>query len=207
MKSIILSTAYLPPINYIILLNKYTNIYIEDDENYIKQTYRNRCEIYGANGKQTLSIPIKKIRSEKTNIKDIVIDYDTNWQKNHWKSIESAYRNSPFFEYYIDYILPFYKNQYEYILAFNTQLLKIIMELLEINKELKYINKYQKNFADIDDYRYSIHPKKDLEKEKPEFNNIEYYQVFKEKHGFIGNLSIIDLIFNEGPNAINFLDK
>jgi len=205
MNSVILSTSYLPPIQYISKLFLYNNIIIENDENYNKQTYRNRCEIYGANGRQTLSIPVKLKQRPKCKIKDVKIDYSMNWQKNHWKSIESAYKNSPFFEFYCDDFLPFYKLKYNYLIDYNYKLLNTIICNLEINNTIRFSDKYRKDINDSYDYRYTIQPKLTLKDNS--FNEVKYTQVFDTKHGFMPNLSIIDLIFNEGPNSISILNR
>lgn len=201
--SILLTTAYLAPIQYYSKLVQFDKVIIEAHENFIKQSYRNRCNIYGANGKLPLSIPIKKDKP-KTKIKDIRIDYDTNWRKLHWKSIESAYRSSPFFEFYQDDIRPFYDVKYTYLLDFNHDIQKIICEQLEIEPTVSFSEEYHTELdQSICDFRDKIHPKKKFE--DSQFNPTKYTQVFQDKHGFLPNLSIIDLLFNEGPNAINVL--
>ena len=202
---VILSTAYLPPVQYFTKLIKYDDILIEAHENFIKQTYRNRCNIYGANGLLALSIPVKKINT-KTKIKDIVIDYDTNWPKMHWKSIESAYRSSAFFEFYADYLAPFYHKKYQFLIDFNHDIIKMLAEQLEIDINFSYSEKY--GFPEkipFDDFRDIIHPKK--KRSDPDFKEKEYFQVFSDKQGFISNLSIIDLLFNTGPEALQYLKK
>lgn len=202
-KKVILSTAYLAPVQYFTKLFKYDEVFIEKHENFIKQSFRNRCKIYGANGELSLSIPVKKI-SLKTKIKDLLIDYDTNWQKLHWKSIESAYRSSPFFEFYEDDLKPFYEKKYKFLLDFNSEIQNVILEHLDFNIDLKFTDKYCHILTEeIDDLREKINPKKEYV--DPNFKIVEYTQVFQEKYGFIPNLSIIDLLFNEGPNAIEAL--
>ncbi len=204
-KKVILSTAYLAPVQYFTKLFKYDEIFIEKHENFIKQSYRNRCKIYGANGELSLSIPVKKI-SVKTKIKDLLIDYDTNWQKLHWKSIESAYRSSPFFEFYEDDLKPFYEKKYKFLLDLNLEIQNVILEYLDLEINLKFTDKYCHILTEeIDDFREQIHPKK--EAKDLDFISVEYTQVFQEKHGFIPNLSIIDLLFNEGPNATELLSQ
>ncbi|MDK2977975.1 MAG: hypothetical protein PWP52_689 [Bacteroidales bacterium] len=202
---VILSTAYLPPVQYFTKLIQYDDILIEAHENFIKQTYRNRCNIYGANGLLALSIPVKKINT-KTKIKDIVIDYDTNWPKMHWKSIESAYRSSAFFEFYADYLVPFYHKKYQFLIDFNHDLLNMLAEQLEIDINFSYSDKYSfPEDVPFDDFRDIIHPKK--KQNDPDFKVKKYFQVFSDKHGFISNLSIIDLLFNTGPEALQYLKK
>ena len=203
MRRILLSTAYLAPIQYYTKLLKYDEIYIEACENFIKQTYRNRCKIYSANGELSLTIPVKKIEP-KTNIKDIRIDYDTNWRKIHWKSIESAYKSSPFFEYYQDELIPYYTKKYNYLIDFNTELQSVILSNLDILVKISFTKQYiSRNEIEYTDMREAIHPKKKSKDAK--FRMVEYTQVFQKKYGFIPNLSILDLLFNEGPNASEIL--
>jgi len=202
---VILSTAYLPPVQYFTKLIKYEEILIEAYENFIKQTYRNRCNIYGANGIIGLTIPVKKIKT-KTIIKDMVIDYDTNWRKMHWKSIESAYRSSAFFEFYADYLAPFYHTKYKFLIDFNHDILKMLTKQLEIDIHIKYTNEYYfSEEVTFDDFREIIHPKKKFH--DPDFKGKEYFQVFSDKHGFISNLSILDLLFNTGPETLDYIKK
>jgi len=204
-EKVLLSTAYLGPIQYYSKLLRYKDVYVEINDNFVKQTYRNRCKIYGANGIVQLSIPVKK-SAPKTKVKDLQIDYATNWQKIHWKSIESAYRSSPFFEFYADYFIPFYKTRYHYLIEFNSLLQELVLENLGINKLVKYTQEYSTvEIADTDDFRELIHPKRNTQDN--DFIGLRYNQVFIEKYGFKNNLSIIDLIFNEGPNAINILNS
>ena len=203
-QGILLSTTYLGPIQYFSKVLKYDKVFIEAHENFIKQTYRNRCVIYAANGELTLSIPVTKT-NKKELIKDLKIDYSTNWQKLHWKSIESAYRSSPFFEYYMDELITFYNSKYEYLLDFNIEIQNVILEQLELETKISLTKTYcfEDDLTNMDDFRQKIDPKKKIEDKN--FLSPEYNQVFVDKHGFKPNLSIIDLLFNEGPNAINLL--
>ncbi|MBI9052726.1 MAG: WbqC family protein [Bacteroidales bacterium] len=203
-KKILLSTAYLAPIQYFTKLLKYDSVIIEAHENFIKQTYRNRCIIYGANGDLSLSIPVSK-NKKKVIIKDLMIDYSTNWKKLHLKSIESAYKSSPYFEFYFDEIRPFFEKNYKFLFDFNTLIQEVILEQLEIETQINYSDNYffSNDLDEIDDFREKILPKKKILDN--EFYIHKYNQVFSDKHGFKPNLSIIDLLFNEGPNAINLL--
>jgi len=207
MKSIqlplILSTSYLPPIEYFTSIINSKEVIIEKKESYKKQTYRNRCEIYSSNGKLDLSIPIIKINGHNTITEDIIISYKYNWQKKHWRAIESAYNSSPFFLYYKDDLIKFFTEKYESLIDFNFDLLIVLFEMLEIKPEVKFskefIKYYDENYIDK---RNIISPKNNINSSE---NFSAYTQVFDTKYGFIPNLSIIDLIFNEGPNAIEYL--
>jgi len=204
MRKVILTTAYFAPVQYYSKLKNADLVLIEQHDNYTKQSYRNRCAIYGANGLLTLSIPIVKGKYPKIKTRDICIDYATNWQLNHWKSIESAYRSAPFFEYYVDAIIPFFNKQYKFLIDYNMEIQKATLDQLDIAvaclKTEAYIHEYE--FYDL---RQTIHPKRDSLTIDDTFVIKEYYQIFSMKHGFIPNLSIIDLLFNEGPAAVEYL--
>jgi hypothetical protein len=203
--TILLSTAYLPPVQYIGKFLAADTIYIEKHENFQKQSYRNRCYIYGANGRQCLVIPVKKTHGEKTPIAEVEIDYQKAWQKIHLKSIQSAYHTSPFYEYYADDFNIFFQERIVHLFEWNFQLLYYILRTLNMTVNVKVTHAYEKKPADYNDLRQSIHPKKRLHKTDKYFACIPYVQVFQERYGFIPNLSIIDLLFNEGPNARNVL--
>ncbi len=205
--SVLLSTAYLGTIQYYSKLLGYNNIIIENQENFTKQSYRNRCDIYGANGKLSLTIPVKKGRTVKTPINELEIDYTEEWQKNHWRSIESAYRHSPFFEYYADDIRPFYKSEIKYLTQFNNGIQKAILDTMEVYPDIQYTEEYHKKITNSDDFRDTIHPKKRMQKPDDYYSVIKYYQVFAAKFGFIENLSILDLLFNMGPETEEILLK
>ncbi|MGE0089640.1 MAG: WbqC family protein [Bacteroidales bacterium] len=205
MSKVILSTAYLAPIQYYSKLLKYDEAVIEIYENYPKQTYRNRCSIYGANGLLDLSIPVKKIQT-KTKTKDIKIEYVTNWQKLHWKSIESAYRSSPYFEYYADDFLPFYTTKTDFLIDYNLALQNLITMIIGIEVQIKNTDNYiVANELIFADYRELINPKKRFN--DPDFKQSEYTQVFSNRFSFIPNLSIIDLLFNVGPDSLIYLKR
>lgn len=203
---VLLSVAYFPPIQYYNKLLKYNNIIIEQYEWYPKQSYRNRCCIYGANGLQNLSIPVEKGISRKTHTKDIRIAYHENWQKNHWKSIESAYRSSPFFEFYEDDFRVFYQKKIKFLLDFDMQLMNEINEHIGIRPKISFTNEFIEN-STFDDYRKTIHPKVDTQYVDQCFTTTEYHQVFSRKHGFLPNLSILDLMCNLGSETIDYLDN
>ena len=201
--TIILSTAYLAPIQYYSKLLKYDEALVEHHEHFPKQTYRNRCNIYGANGLLALTIPLKK-RGERTPVKDVRISYDQPWQNLHWRSMQASYRSSPYFEYYEDDLTPFYEKQYEFLLDFNSELHELVCGLLKIDNNVKPTASYEKMIAGADDLREGISPKVDWRSDR-DFEAKEYTQVFGSKFGFLPNLSIADLLFNEGPSAKEFI--
>jgi len=204
----ILNTAYLPPIQYMAKMVSHSNIEIEVHESYAKQSYRNRCLILSCNGPLALSIPVIKVNGNNTLTKDIAIDYSTNWQKMHWKAIESAYRNSTYFDFLADVLIPFYIRKEESLMNFNSKLLKEILNFIEVEKPFTFTNDYIKLYPlGVDDYRDIIHPKQQNQTVDNNFNMIKYYQVFGDKFDFQPNLSIIDLLFNEGLGALDIINQ
>jgi hypothetical protein len=197
--TVLLSTAYLAPVSYYRQINSHSQVVIEKHCNYVKQTYRNRCVIATANGLQVLSIPIEKPDSLKCPTKDIRIAEHGNWQHLHWNAIVSAYNSSPFFEYYADDFLPFYEKPQKFLFDFNETLRELVCKLLDISPNINYSSVYITDTEnETDDFRETIHPKKPF----TETDFKPYYQVFTEKYGFQANLSIIDLLFNMGPEGV-----
>lgn len=206
MQPTLLSIAYLPPVQYFSKLLM-DNIIIEQHENYTKQSYRNRCNILAANGAITLTIPVVKDHGQKTAITDVRIDYDLPWQKTHFKSIESAYKNSPFYDYYIDDLEPFFSKKFEYLFEYNLQLIDMLMSTIGIEKKYELTTKFISSEDIYDDKRYSISPKQSKNIDDTSFSAIPYYQVFEDKFQFTPNLSIVDLLFNEGPQTKSVLQQ
>lgn len=204
MKKILLSIAYFPPIEYIALFLQKNEIFIENNEHYQKQSYRNRMWILSANGIQSLTIPIQH-HAKKMAIQEVEIDYTTAWQRLHWKAITAAYNNSPFFFYFQDFFYPFYHQKIKYLFDYNQQLLEVILSLLRIEKKLYFTSKYVKNDDNFLDYRNLIHPKKSKQPDYPFVPTKSYYQVFESKFGFTPSLSILDLLCNKGNEAHNTL--
>lgn len=202
---VLLSTAYFAPIQYYCKIFEYNSICIEHWENFPKQTYRNRSVIYGANGLLNLTVPVEKGRSQKTITKDIRIDYATNWQTNHIKSIQSAYRHSPFYEFFEEDINRIISKKYKYLIDLNYKTLEMTFDWMEISPKIKATSEFSPT-QNENDFRFSISPKPCHQEEDLTFAPIEYYQVFKEKLGFKPNLSIIDLLCNEGPNAYSIIE-
>jgi|FLOH01.1.fsa_nt_gi hypothetical protein len=209
--AILMSTAYLPSIEYMAYLSRNENITIEKEETYPKQTYRNRCKILAANGVLILSIPVRKNHGNSTKTKDITIINSNNWFTNHWRAISSAYSSSPFFLYYKDELEQFFLGKYDSLLKYNTELTNKLLTLTNIKCELKYsesftaIEKLQESSVADDkpqnDLRYYLNPKNQVNSE----NFKEYMQVFANKFSFKPNLSFIDLLFNIGPEAKDYL--
>jgi hypothetical protein len=204
-KDILLSTAYFAPTQYYSILLNTGKVYIEQYENFIKQTYRNRCVILGGNGPIQLIVPVVKGRGPKILIKDLKISFDTDWQRNHWRTIFSAYSNSPFFEYYKDDIYPFFEMKPQFLLDFNMKIHETICELLEIENSAVLTDDFEKVTEKTANLRESISPKVKTQSDI-NFQTQKYTQVFSDKLGFIPNLSILDLLFNEGPNCYSVLD-
>ena len=200
--NVILHPTYLPSIaNFIAMVNA-DEVVFETDDNFLKQTYRNRCYVYGANGRLGLNIPVIHSQKNRQKYRDVKIHNEDNWQINHWKSLLSAYRTSPFFEYYEDDFQPLFSKKTDYILDHNFKCLDVICECLQLELKSSKNKSYQKEAGDKADYRFLVNAKKEADKK---FDN--YTQVFGDKHGFIPNLSILDLLFNEGPNSLNYLES
>lgn len=197
-----MSTAYFPPISWVGTVLEAETIFIEAWETYPKQTYRNRCRIAAANGALSLSIPVTKVNGKGTLTKDVVICYDEDWQRLHRRSIQDAYTNSPFHLYFWDEFSPFFDKKYKFLLDLNMELSFAIFRILGKKIEISLTDAFEKEPAGVADLRYAITPKRDVEKEKFP----RYPQVFEEKYGFLPDLSIIDLIFNEGPASLSYFE-
>jgi hypothetical protein len=205
-KSLLLSTAYLPNIQYFSKLLTYPDITIEINDTYQKQSYRNRATILGANGPLDLVVPVKLPSGNRTLTRDVLLDYDMPWNRVHWKAIISAYRHSPFFEIFEPEFAPFYNKTFKYLTEWNHCLINLILESSGTVVHYKLSEFYIAETM-ADDFRNSIHPKKRLQKPDPDFEPIQYFQVFTKKYRSLLNLSFIDLLFNEGPQAIYLCRK
>lgn len=194
----ILPLFYLPPVSYFTLLKQLSpSFLIEKQEHFPKQTYRNRASIYSPNGKLDLIVPVIKGSKVHTLLKDVKISYDFNWQRSQWMGLQSCYRNSAYFEFYEDELAPFYHQKFDYLFDYNTQLLTWVLQKLKLPDTLQFTTKYLDNVVPEMDFRNYMNPKK-INEIAP---NKTYYQVFEDKHQFIPNLSIADLLFNQGPQA------
>lgn len=197
--NIILHPTYFPSISHYVAMMQADEITFEVEDNFQKQTNRNRMYIYSPNGLQMLNIPVKHSKNERQKFKDVRIENAFGWQKNHFKSLEAAYRTSPFFEYFEDDFRPIFEKKQEFMMDLNFQIFEIVNECLGVDLPFKKTNEYFHEIQDKTDFRYLANGKKDT------FLNEEYTQVFEEKHGFIPNLSILDLLFNEGRHAVDYL--
>lgn len=199
MENICLTSAYLAPVEYYSALAKADTVFLEHCEFYEKQSYRNRCNIAGANGQLALTIPVEKSKGARMLTRDVRISEHSDWQLQHWRSIESAYNSTPFFEYYKDDLLPFYEQDWTFLWDFNIEIQAKMLELLDLQVDIQLTKEYKVDFDEnVLDARNSIHPKK--ETDTGSLKN--YYQVFEQRFGFIPNLSIIDLLFNMGNESI-----
>lgn len=205
MDKLLINTAYFPPVQYFSKLKKYEDIYIEQYENYGKQSYRSRCEIMSANGVIPLVIPVMKATRQKVLTKDVQIDYAIKWQKLHFRGIESAYKNSPFYDYYIDDLMIYFEKKEKYLLDFNIRTLESVTEFLKLKRKLHFTEDYHAAPTGYCDLRDFIHPKASRKQEDPEFIARPYRQTFSDRFPFTPNLSILDLLFNTGPDTIQYL--
>lgn len=232
----LLSTTYFGPVQWYQKLNRFDTIYIERCESFVKQTYRNRCVIATTNGLQTLSIPVEhtqeKGEDSSRQITDIRISNHGNWRHLHWNALMSAYGDSPFFDYYVDDLKPFFEDRWENLFDFNMAITHKMCELLDIHPNIQFTEKYDATSSssvasvsssssvhrvasplspscpltpssNIPDFRASIRPKNPIPDET--FTPETYYQVYQKKWGFQPNLSILDLLFNMGNESILYL--
>ena len=200
MSTVLLQTTYFGPIQWYQKLYRYNSSLIEQYDSYQKQTYRNRCVIATANGLQALTVPVEH---NFQLVKDLRISDHNQWRRVHWNALQSAYSESPFFEYYADDLRPFFEQKYDYLLDFNEAIRQKICELIDIHPNVEYTSEYISHLSSLDDFRDVIHAKHPQPDEG--FTPKEYWQVFQHKHGFLPNLSILDLLFNMGPESVFFL--
>ncbi|MFS4482647.1 WbqC family protein [Hyunsoonleella sp. 2307UL5-6] len=199
---ILIHPTYFPTIAHFIAIAKTEYVVWEMEDNFVKQTYRNRAYIYGANGKLSLNIPVIHSQKNRQNYKNVKVFNGEKWQIQHWKSLESAYRTSPFFEFYEDELKPLFFEETDTLLAFNLKCFKVICDCLQLEVETSITSTFEKNADGVLDLRHLVNAKDNtLQHVKP------YTQVFENKYGFIPNLSILDVLCNEGPNALNYLES
>lgn len=199
MQNVVLPLFYLAPISWFAKFFNAQDCRIEQWENFPKQTFRNRMYIYGPNGKQSLSIPIR--HKGKTPYNAVEISMAEDWKSNHWKSIRNAYQNSPYFEFYEDKLKSIYSNSYTSLLEFNSFALRVVLKILKSEKEYNFTTDYESESTFVD-LRNSFSAKEERSRNHP-----EYYQTYSDKHGFLEDLSIIDLLCNLGPESVTYLKR
>ena len=195
---IVIPTTYLGPVPLYAAMLQAGGVEVEQYDNYVKQTFRNRCVIAGPNGRQTLTIPVEKCTAPKCRMCDLRISDHGNWRHLHWNALESSYGNSPFFEFYADYFRPFYtEHRWKYLIDFNEELMRLVLELMDVGLSTLRTTQY----AATDLHRWA----------EPAalatLPFLPYYQVFSQRHGFVPHLSIIDLLFNMGPESVLVLNR
>jgi hypothetical protein len=200
-KGAVFPLFYLPPIEYFSNLRVHKeNVLFENAENFQKQTFRNRAIIHSPNGKLDLTVPVIKGSKSHTKMKDVKISYDFQWQRMHIMSLQTSYRSSAYFEFYEDDLSVFFEKKWNFLFDYNEELMNVLLKFLKLTIQFNYTDNFEKSYQDKYDFRDSIHPKNDSKKQfKP------YFQVFEERNGFFSNLSIVDLLFNQGPQSLKYL--
>lgn len=201
-KTVLLSSAYLPPVSYFSKLYAYEKVCVERFDHYMKQSYRNRCVIASAAGPLSLTIPTEKSEDPKCLMKDVRISDHGNWRHVHWNAFVAAYKQSPFFDYYADEFHEFFEKRYSFLFDFNSELCNWLCEQLDMHPVVVWSDDFIVDTAGMDDFREQIHPKKRLQTDDASFKAVPYYQVFQEKQGFQPDLSVADLLFNMGPEGL-----
>ena len=197
---ILVSTAYLPPMEYFSLMLEADEVFVELEENYLKQSYRNRCYILSPHGLQLLSVPVCLGSQHKTPIKEIRIDYSKRWQQVHLRAMTASYSSSPYFQFYFGNIEKVISRKTDFLIDLNMELTESVLKMLKLNIRLTKTTHFEPIREADNDFRYKISPKK-----KSQFVIKEYMQVFNTDNRFVHGLSIIDLIFNMGPEALDYL--
>lgn len=197
----LLHPTYFPSVSHWVALVKADSIVFEVNDSYQKQTYRNRANILSANGLLSLTVPVIYSQKNRQLYRDIKIFNESKWQSLHWKSLLSAYRTSPFFEYYEDDLASLFYSEQSFLMDFNFKCFETLMECMQLNIPYSQTKTFEKEPLNTNDYRFLVNARKEKEYA---FNN--YTQVFNNKHGFLSNLSILDLLFNEGPNTLSYLE-
>jgi hypothetical protein len=206
--AVLMELHFLPSVQYFTKFLLYDTVYIEQHENYRKGSYRNRCRIAGPNGELTLSIPLERGKNERQSIRKVRIAYHEPWRRRHWHSIRTAYGSAPFFEFYAEELEPLFEERFVYLFDFNWTLLQTIVEMMRLPTRIRRTESWQAEYPpEILDLRNCIFPQNHRQKDDPQFHPAPYPQVFREKHGFLPNLSILDLLFCTGPEAREILER
>ncbi len=201
MQTAVFIPAYFAPVDQFAHMLQADEILIEKHDFYRKQTYRTRMHIYGANGLLKLYIPVKHSGKELRLTAEVEIENAFPWQRNHFRSLNNAYRSSPFFEYYEDDIRPLYEKKYDLLFDFLMDSLRVVFRLLDVEKKMAFTNEYKEEYSGVKDFRNLIDAK-----QKRNFP-LRYTQIFEPKHGFIPGLNVLDLLFHEGPNSLSLFNN
>ena len=202
-QTVCLSAAYLGPISYYCRLLSADRVWLEQWDHYTRQSYRNRCHILAANGVMPLSIPVEK-GTGKSYTRDIRIADHGNWQHLHWNALVSAYGSSPFFDYYADDFRPYFEKRFMFLFDFDLQLQGLVCDLIGFEPQISLTECYRRQTIPGEiDLREAIHPKRDTD---PAYIPTPYYQLFRDRFGFVPDLSILDLLFNMGPESLLVLE-
>ncbi|MFC6096641.1 WbqC family protein [Flavobacterium qiangtangense] len=199
--NVLLLPTYFPSVSQFVAMVQADSITFEMEDNFQKQTNRNRMYIYSPNGVQLLNIPVKHSKENHQKTKDVKIETAFDWQKQHFKSLEAAYRTSPFFEYFEDDLAPIFQKKHTFLMDLNFEAMEIVCDCLGLDFKFGKTSEYFHETTEFSDFRHLANGKKDILQFEP------YTQVFEEKHGYLNNLSILDLLFNEGRYAVDYLKK
>ncbi|MCM4154439.1 WbqC family protein [Gramella sp. AN32] len=208
MKPLIIHPTYFGPIVQWVAMINANKVIFENEDNYQKQSYRNRMYIYDSNGKLSLNIPIKHSSSlgreitGKQKYKDVQVENKFNWQLQHWRGLKASYQTSPFFEFFEDELHPLYHTEFKFLMDFNYSCMEFVAESLQLEWEFQKTDAFEKEQFQNKDFRHLVKAKKGID-----YQNSKYPQVFAPKLGFIENLSILDLLFNEGNAALQYLEN
>ena len=207
-KTVLLELHYLPSIQYVSKLLQYPKVMLEQHENYSKGSYRNRCHLASSMGLLRLSLPLAGGKNQQQPIREVKLKYDEPWQNQHWTAIKSAYGKSPYLEHYEHLFLPIFQKKYEFLWDWNWDLLQVILEIISLGKNIELTKEFEKELSGkIVDFRNKISPKENRKFEDADFEQVKYVQVFEAENGFLPNLSILDLIFCAGPEAVIYLER
>ncbi len=198
---ILIYPTYFPSVSHYVAMAHADSVTLEVEDHFQKQTNRNRTYIYSPNGVQLLNIPVKHTRNAHQKTKDVRLETAFDWQKQHFKSLEAAYRSSPFFEYFEDALMPVFTKKHEFLLDLNLETMALVSKCLNTDFQFSKTTEYFHDVPQFKDFRYLARGQKDNAQFEP------YTQVFGNKHGFLNNLSVLDLLFNEGRFALDYLQK